>query len=92
MKSYKVNLFCLAPTSFRTQKAATSLDINVQEKLTHELIIEADLDTPYTVGLIIGNSGSGKTTLATSIWGNGCFFHAFCHCSQSAIFYSYFMV
>jgi ABC-type nitrate/sulfonate/bicarbonate transport system ATPase subunit len=45
----------------------------LSEKLKHELSVDADLDTPYNVGLIIGASGSGKTTLAKRIFGDDCF-------------------
>ncbi len=55
--------------SFRCRKAANSLDIDVKEKLTHSFEIEADLDSPYNVGVIVGASGSGKTTLASHVWG-----------------------
>jgi len=59
--------------SFRCQKAANSLDIDISKKLRHEFNVEADIETEYSVGLIVGASGSGKTTLAREIWGAGCF-------------------
>jgi len=58
-----------ASRSFRCQKAADGLDIDVAKKLTHRFQLTADLDSPYNVGLIVGASGSGKTTLATHLWG-----------------------
>lgn len=54
-------------------KAAQSMDINLEEKLSHHLEIDADLDTAFNVGLIVGNSGSGKTTLAKKIYGDESF-------------------
>lgn len=65
---YNVHLQSSASTTFRCQKAANSLDINVDKKLTHELSIDANLGT-YTVGVILGASGSGKTTLARQMFG-----------------------
>jgi ABC-type ATPase with predicted acetyltransferase domain len=54
-------------------KAANSVDLDIEKKLTHHIKIRADIDTPYNVGLIIGASGSGKTTLAKHIWGDDAF-------------------
>jgi ABC-type dipeptide/oligopeptide/nickel transport system ATPase subunit len=65
-----VNLRVAPSKSFRCQKAANSLDINTKEKLTHSLHVEADLETDYRVGVVVGASGSGKTTLAQHVWGN----------------------
>lgn len=59
--------------TFRCQKAADSLDIDVEKKAVHELSVPVDLVTPFNVGLIVGASGSGKTTLAKQIWGENCF-------------------
>lgn len=73
LKKYKVLLQSQPSESFRCTKAAQSLDINVAEKLKHELVIEADLQTDFSIGMIIGNSGSGKTTLAKSIFGENVF-------------------
>lgn len=73
MKSYELTLKTQAPTSFYAIKAANSVDLDIEKKLTHSLKINADLDTIYNIGLIIGNSGSGKTTLAKHIWGDDCF-------------------
>lgn len=59
-------------TSFRCTRAANSLDIDPEKKSVHELTIEADLVSPFSVGLIVGASGSGKTTLAKQIFGPDC--------------------
>ena len=73
MRTYEVTLKCEAPTDFYCVKAANSVDLDIDKKLTHHLKVQADLETPYNVGLIIGASGSGKTTLAKHIWGDDCF-------------------
>lgn len=76
MKKYNLILKAEIPTSFRTKKAADSVDIDVSKKLTHEINIQADIETDYKVGLILGSSGSGKTTLAKKIFGDSIFdFH-----------------
>lgn len=73
MQTFEVTLKTEAPQSFYCIRAANSVDLDIESKLTHKLKVKADLDTPYNIGLIIGNSGSGKTTLAKHIWGNDCF-------------------
>ena len=73
MKDYEVLLKSPVSTSFRCQKAADSLDINTEEKSIHHLKISADIDSDYSIGLIIGASGSGKTTLAKQIYGDSVF-------------------
>lgn len=73
MQTYELTLKCDAPTDFYCVKAANSVDLDIDKKLTHNIKIKADIDTPYNVGLIIGASGSGKTTLAKHIWGADCF-------------------
>lgn len=70
MQTYVVNLKCEIPQSFRTQKAGDSVNLRIDEKSQHRLEVNADLKTPYNVGLIVGNSGSGKTTLARNIFGS----------------------
>ena len=72
-QTYEVLLKSPVSTSFRCQKAANSLDIDTEKKSIHHLKIEADLKTPYNLGLIIGASGSGKTTLAKQIFGDDIF-------------------
>lgn len=69
LKELTVCLESEASTSFRCQKAANSLDLDVKKKLRHELKITADIETPFSVGVVVGASGSGKTTLADSAWG-----------------------
>lgn len=71
MQNFELTLQSKPHRSFRCQKAADSLDIDVAKKLTHHFKVEADFETPYNVGLIVGSSGSGKTTLAKHIWGEG---------------------
>ena len=48
------------------------MNLKISEKNRHVLEIQADLETPYQVGLIVGASGSGKTTLAHKIFGADC--------------------
>ena len=64
MQNYRVRLESPVSTSFRCQKAADSLDIDVSKKSVHELNVSADIETHFNIGLILGASGSGKTTLA----------------------------
>jgi ABC-type ATPase with predicted acetyltransferase domain len=73
MQTFVVDLKSSPPSGFRSIKAAQSVDLDVSEKLTHHMEIEADVSSDYNVGLIIGASGSGKTTLATEIFGPACF-------------------
>ena len=73
MKTYEVFLESPIFETFRCQKACNSLDINIKEKSQHHLKIEADIEEPFNIGLIIGSSGSGKTTLAKKIYGENCF-------------------
>lgn len=70
MQTYHVHLSHPVSKSFRSQRAADALDIDTAKKSVHDLIVEADLETPYHVGLIVGASGSGKTTLARTIFGD----------------------
>lgn len=71
---FLVRLESELPTSYRTQRAADSLDIDIGEKSVHELKIKgADVDSDFSVGVIVGSSGSGKTTLANHIYGKDCF-------------------
>ena len=73
MQTYELTLKCDAPEDFYVIKAANSVDLDVEKKLTHHIKIRADIESQYNIGLIIGNSGSGKTTLAKHIWGDKCF-------------------
>ena len=73
MQNYVVRLESPVSESFRCQKAANSLDIDVKKKSIHELKVSADVTNNFNVGLIVGASGSGKSTLAQHIWGVDCF-------------------
>jgi len=73
MQTYSVILECPVSESFRCVMAANSVDLDIKSKSKHEISIIADLDSPWSVGLIIGASGSGKTTLAKNIFGAECF-------------------
>jgi ABC-type dipeptide/oligopeptide/nickel transport system ATPase subunit len=69
LKVIEVTLSSEVPRTFRTQKAAQSLDIDIEKKSTHHLRIEGvDLESPWNLGLVVGASGSGKTTLARKVW------------------------
>jgi energy-coupling factor transporter ATP-binding protein EcfA2 len=65
-----VDLAVAAERSFRCQKAANSLDIDIAAKLAHHFEIDCEIDAPYNVGVIVGASGSGKTSLARQLWGD----------------------
>ncbi len=73
MQAYNVTLESPVAKSYRCKRAADSLDIDVAKKSVHTLNVNADLETPYSIGLILGASGSGKTTLAKQIFGEDCF-------------------
>lgn len=73
MQNYLVHLESPIAESFRCVKAAQSLDIDVKKKSVHELKIECDIESDFSVGLILGASGSGKTTLAKQIYGENVF-------------------
>ncbi len=73
MQTYELALKSEASKSFMAQKAADSLDIDVEKKLTHNIKITADVKNDFNIGLIVGASGSGKTTLTKHIFGEDCF-------------------
>lgn len=73
MQNYKLRLESEVFDTFRCQKAANSLDIDTAKKSVHEISIDADVTSPFRVGLILGASGSGKTTLAKHIFGEHVF-------------------
>lgn len=77
MQDFRVRLESPISKSFRCVKAANSLDIDAEKKSVHELNIQADLETEFSVGLILGASGSGKTTLAKHIFGEDIFDFSF---------------
>jgi ABC-type ATPase with predicted acetyltransferase domain len=72
MQTYELTLQSKPSDSFRCIKAANSMDIDVEKKLTHHFSVAADIETPFNIGLIVGASGSGKTTLAREMFGD-CF-------------------
>lgn len=73
MQNYRVVLKAEASKSFRAKKACDSVDLNIDEKLTHDLSVDIDIESDFNIGLICGNSGSGKTTLAKKIFGEEIF-------------------
>lgn len=73
MQNFKLTLASPVATSFRATKAANSLDIDSEKKSIHHFEVQADLTTPFNIGLIVGASGSGKTTFAKHIYGDDCF-------------------
>jgi ABC-type Mn2+/Zn2+ transport system ATPase subunit len=73
VQTYNVKLESPISDSYRCQRAADSLDIDVKKKSIHTLDIECDIKSKFNVGLIVGSSGSGKTTLAKQIFGDDCF-------------------
>lgn len=68
MQTHHVVLESPASTSYRCTRAADSLDIDVTKKLRHELRVDVNLETPWSLGVIVGASGSGKTTLARTMF------------------------
>lgn len=72
-KKYAVTLKSPVSTTFRCQKAANSLDIDTEKKSVHAFSVQADIESDFNVGLIVGASGSGKTTLAKQIYGEDVF-------------------
>lgn len=74
MRDVHVLLKSDIPKTFRTQKAADSVDLNIEKKSEHSLKVQGiDLETDFTIGLIVGPSGSGKSTLAFELFGSDCF-------------------
>jgi len=73
MQNYVVSLESPISRGFRCQKAADSLDIDVEKKSKHHLSVNVDLKTDWNIGIIVGSSGSGKTTLAKKMFGQDCF-------------------
>lgn len=71
--SYEVLLKSEVFDTFRCQRAANSLDINVKKKSVHHLKIDEINVGEFNVGVIVGASGSGKTTLAKQMFGDDCF-------------------
>ena len=67
-ETHIIKLESIASESFHAIKAAQSVDLNIKEKLTHELKIETEFKNEWSVGAIVGNSGSGKSTLAEKLF------------------------
>lgn len=70
LQNHRVRLSSPVSTSYLCTRAANSLDIDPHAKSVHELSVDADVDSPFGIGLILGASGSGKTTLARQIYGD----------------------
>lgn len=68
MQTYELILTSEPSNSFYCKKACDSLDINIEEKLSHEFKISGDFKNDFDIGLIVGASGSGKTTIAKHIF------------------------
>lgn len=73
MQNYELTLVSDVSETFRCVKAANSLDIDTEKKAVHHFKVAADIESPFSIGLIVGASGSGKTTLAKSIYGEKAF-------------------
>lgn len=73
-KLIEFELSCEIPTTYRTQRACNSLDIDISKKSKHKVKIDnIDLPKDWNIGVIYGNSGSGKTTTAEHIFGKDIF-------------------
>lgn len=70
MQTFSVDLYSNASNTFRCNKAAMSVDLDINKKLHHHFEVTADITTKFNIGLILGASGSGKTTLAKKIYGD----------------------
>jgi ABC-type ATPase with predicted acetyltransferase domain len=70
---YEVILESPINNNFRCKLACDSLDIDINKKSKHHLVINADIPKDFNIGIILGASGSGKTTLAKKIYGNDIF-------------------
>lgn len=70
---YELTLKSDVSKTFRCVKAANSLDIDSEKKSIHHFEVDAELEAPFSIGLIVGASGSGKTSLAHHIYGEECF-------------------
>ena len=73
MQNFELTLTSPVAKSFRATKAANSLDIDAEKKSIHHFKVQADITTPFNIGVIVGASGSGKTTLAKHIYGEEAF-------------------
>lgn len=68
MPTFELDLSCRIAQTYFNVKAADSVDMNIADKNTFKLKINADIKPTDKVGLILGPSGSGKTQLATRIY------------------------
>jgi hypothetical protein len=59
VQNFELTLASPVSKSFRAIKAANSLDIDAEKKSTHHFQVNADIETPFSIGLIVGASGSG---------------------------------
>jgi ABC-type ATPase with predicted acetyltransferase domain len=60
--------------SFRCKMAADSLDIDVNKKSEHHMVVSGiNIPDDWNVGVVYGASGSGKTTLIKHIFGDKIF-------------------
>lgn len=60
--------------NFRCKMACDSLDIDIEKKSIHSLVIDnIEIPNDWQIGLIYGASGSGKTTLAKHLFGEEIF-------------------
>jgi len=73
VQNFELTLTSPVAKSFRATKAANSLDIDAEKKSIHHFKVQADIKTPFNIGVIVGASGSGKTTLAKHIYGEEAF-------------------
>jgi energy-coupling factor transporter ATP-binding protein EcfA2 len=73
VQNFELTLTSPVAKSFRATKAANSLDIDAEKKSIHHFKVQADITTPFNIGVIVGASGSGKTTLAKHIYGEEAF-------------------
>ena len=56
------------PNSARVRQLESMFDVPRAERSRLEWAGTVDLDTPWSVGLVVGPSGSGKSTLARQLW------------------------
>lgn len=73
-KEVEVRLESKVDKSFRCKLACDALDIDIEKKSVHHLVVK-NINMPFAwnVGLIFGASGSGKTTLAKKVFGEEIF-------------------
>lgn len=73
-KKIEVHLKSEIFNNFRCKMACDSLDIDINKKSEHHLIVDnINIPENWNIGVIYGASGSGKTTLAKKMFGDDCF-------------------